>query len=137
MEEPKKPKLQWDKIVAAVAYLTERSRHDDQFGVTKLVKLLYYADCAAYIRTGEPINGVTYIHMPHGPYPNDWETMMRRLQDERIMGISNEDIRNGQQRRRPIAGVASTTQGLTELEQGFLDDQLRRFADFNASQIEE
>lgn len=129
--------LQWGKLAAAVAYLTERSRHDSSFGVTKLVKLLYYADCAAYLRTGEPITGATYIHMPRGPYPDDWETMLRHLQDERVVGISEEDIPNGQRRRRPILGVASSTGVLTERERGFLDDQLRRFTDFNAAQIVE
>ena len=29
--------LEWDKFAAAVAYLTERSRNDDNFGVVKLV----------------------------------------------------------------------------------------------------
>ena len=129
--------LQWDKLAAAAAYLTERSRHDNSFGVTKLVKLLYYADCAAYIGAGQPITGATYIHMPHGPYPDNWEAMLRRLQDERIIGILEEDIPNGQQRRRPIASVAATNDALTEWERGFLDEQLRRFADFNATQIEE
>lgn len=129
--------LQWDKLAAAAAYLTGRSRHDNNFGVTKLVKLLYYADCAAYGSAGQPITGATYIHMPHGPYPDNWEAMLRRLQDERVIGVLEEDIPNGQQRRRPITGVAATNEPLTERERRFLDEQLRRFADFNATQIEE
>ena len=129
--------LEWGKLAAAVAYLTERSRNDEHFGFAKLVKMLYYADCVAYIRTGRPITGATYVHMPHGPYPDNWEAMLRRLQDERVIGILEEDIPNGQQRRRPIASVAVTNDALTEWERGFLDEQLRRFADFNAVQIEE
>ena len=55
-----------DKLSAAIVYLAQRSLHDDHFGETKLVKLMYYADCAAYQRTGEPITGTTYI--PHGSW---------------------------------------------------------------------
>ena len=66
-----------DKLSAAIVYLAQRSLHDDHFGETKLVKLLYYADCAAYHRTGEPITGTTYIRMDHGPYPTGGRLLSR------------------------------------------------------------
>ena len=137
MEERKIFPLRWDKLAAAVAYLAERSRNDDYFGATKLVKLLYYADCEAYLRMGQPITGATYIHMPHGPYPDEWQAMLRQLQDEQAIRILEEDIPNGNRRRRPVAGTPATTDALTEQELRFLDEQLQRFADFNAAQIEE
>ncbi len=137
MEERTSFPLQWDKLAAAVAYLSEKSRNDDNFSETKLVKLLYYADSAAYLRTGKPITGATYIHMPHGPYPHDWKETKRRLEDDKSITILEENIPNGQKRRRPIAGVAATTDALTKQEQRFLDEQLRRFHDFNARQIED
>ena len=129
--------LQWDKLAAAVAYLSERSRNDDNFGVTKLVKLLYYADCAAYRRTGEPITGATYIHMPHGPYPHSWQVLQRRLEDEGAVKILEESLPNGNRRNRPVAGELPVGDVLSEQDRRFLDEQLRRFADFNAGQIEE
>ncbi len=137
MEGRKRFPPQWEKLAAAVAYLTERSRRDDAFGLTKLVKLLYYADCAAYLRTGQPITGTPYVHMPHGPYPDDWENILRRLQDEHVISVLPEEIPNGNQRRRPVAGLPSAAAALTEPERRILDEQLRRFADFNAARIEE
>ena len=137
MEERKTFPLQWDKLAAAVAYLAERSRNDDYFGVTKLVKLLYYADCAAYLRTGRPITGATYVHMPHGPYPDDWQRIERWLEDEQAIVILDEDIPNGHRRRRPVAGGTAAADALDEGERRFLDEQLRRFADFSATQIED
>lgn len=129
--------LQWEKLAAAVAYLTERSRHDGHFGFAKLVKLLYYADCAAYIRTGQPITDVTYVHMPHGPYPDHWPAMLKRLEAEQAIKILTEYAPKGYWTRRPATGDAAATSALTEKELSFLDQQLRQFADFSAVQIEE
>lgn len=137
MEKRQSFHLKWEKLAAAVAYLTERSRNDDGFGVTKLVKLLYYADCVAYQRTGEPITGANYIRMPHGPYPDKWQGLLERLEGERIIRVLDEDVGNGYQRHRPVRGASTETNTLTEEEKRFLDTQLRRFADFNARQIEE
>ncbi|MDE2787411.1 MAG: Panacea domain-containing protein [Chloroflexota bacterium] len=129
--------LKWDKLTAAVAYLTERSRHDDHFGFPKLVKLLYYADCAAYIRTGQPITDVTYVHMPHGPYPDDWTAMLKRLEDEQAIKTLKEYAPKGYWTHRPAASDAAAAAALTEKERSFLDEQLRQFADFSAAEIEE
>ncbi len=129
--------LKWDKLAAAVAYLTERSQHDSHFGFAKLVKLLYYADCAAYIRTSQPITDVTYVHTPHGPYPDDWPAMLKRLEAEQAIKILTEYAPKGYWTRRPVAGHAAAAAALTEKERSFLDEQLRRFADFSVVQIEE
>lgn len=137
MKERQSFSLQWDKLAAAVAYLAERSWHDDAFGETKLVKLLYYADCTAYQRTGKPITGLTYVHMPHGPYPDDWQANLKRLEDDQVIKILEEYAPKGYWTRRPIVEGSAATDALTEKEQQFLDEQLRRFADFSAVQIEE
>lgn len=129
--------LRWDKFTAVVAYLTDRSRNDGKFGTVKLVKLLYYSDCAAYLATGQPITGATYIRMPHGPYPDSWQTMLARLQDEGVVEIVKEGFSKGYQRNRPIGGNQTDLSSLTEREKSFLDDQLRRFADFSGQEIED
>ncbi|MYC33382.1 MAG: DUF4065 domain-containing protein [Chloroflexi bacterium] len=129
--------LEWGKLAAAVSYLTERSRNDEHFGFAKLVKMLYYADCAAYIRTGRPITGVTYVHMPHGPYPDDWQAILQRLEDKQAIKILKEYVPKGYWRRRPVSGGPVAADALDEKEQVFLDEQLRRFADFSTTQIEE
>ena len=137
MEEPQKFPLQWGKLAAAVAYLTERSRHDDTFGETKLVKLLYYADCAAYQRTGRPITGATYIKMPHGPYPDLWQAMIGRLESDGTIHLSQEPVGDQYLRKHWLPGENAITTALTEQDKRHLDEQLRRFAKFNGAEIEE
>lgn len=137
MDAPIRFRLQWDKLKAAVAYLTERSLRDENFGQVKLVKLLYYADCAAYVRTGKPLTGANYIHEEHGPFPEGWRSITDQLEREGIVRILSEDIRGAYLRRRAVPVGPSNTDLLTEQELTFLDEQLRRFAEFNAAQIEE
>lgn len=137
MGAPMRFQLQWDKLKAAVAYLTERSLRDDNFGQVKLVKLLYFADCAAYLRTGQPITGSNYVHREHGPYPEDWRSIAEQLERDGVVRIHLEDIHGNYRRRRPVPLGTSNSDLLTEQERTFLDEQLRRFAAFNAAQIEE
>lgn len=129
--------LRWEKLAAAVAYLAQQSLHDDRFGETKLVKLLYYADCAAYQRTGEPITGTTYIRMPHGPYPDEWQVTKRRLEELDIIRVVSENVSAGHTRQRALVGAKASVEGLTEEDKAFLDEQLRQFREFTAAAIEE
>lgn len=126
-----------DKLCAAVVYLAESSIHDDAFGAAKLVKLLYFADCAAYLRRGKPITGCAYLRMEHGPYPQDWAATERMLERNGIVRVVEESITGGYRRQRWLPLQPSDPAALTDAERGILDEQLRRFADFNAAQIEE
>ena len=127
-----------DKLSAAIVYLAQRSLHDDHFGETKLVKLLYYADCAAYSRTGQPITGMTYIRMDHGPYPDGWQAVIQDMEERGIVRVQEEAFETtGAVRIRWLPNEDAVTTALTDNDRRFLDDQLRRFWQFNASQIEE
>lgn len=137
MENQVRFPLRWDKFAAAVAYLAQQSLHDDRFGETKLVKLLYYADCAAYQRTREPITGATYIRMPHGPYPDRWQTTIESLESGGTVRLSRERVGDEYVRKHWLPGENAATAALTEREKSLLDEQLRQFAKFNGVEIEE
>ena len=137
METQARFQFQWDKFAAAVAYLAERSRNGTCFGVAKLVKLLYYTDCAAYQRTGRPITGVTYIHMPHGPYPDRWQTLIGRLESRGTLQLPQERVGDQYVRKHWLPGENATTAVLNEQDKNFLDEQLHQFAKFNGAEIEE
>ena len=70
----------YDKLIESAVHLMNGSAHDPNFGMTKLVKLLYYADCTSYILHGESITGTTYIHFPHGPYPENWYIVRQNME---------------------------------------------------------
>ena len=126
-----------DKLSAAIVYLAQRSLHDDHFGETKLVKLMYYADCAAYQRTGEPITGATYIRMDHGPYPDGWRAAIRDLEERGIVRVQEEVFETtGAVRKRWLPNENADPIALTENDCRFLDEQVHRFWEYTGGQIE-
>lgn len=62
-------KYQPDKFKELIVYLWQLGDGDERLGATKLNKLLWYADKAAYLRSGRSITGARYVHLPEGPAP--------------------------------------------------------------------
>ncbi len=126
-----------DKFSAAIVYLAQRSLHDDHFGETKLVKLLYYADCAAYQRTGEPITGTSYIRMDQGPYPDGWQDAIQDMEERGIVRVQEEVFETtGAVRKRWLPNGNADPTALTDNDRRFLDEQVHRFWEYTADQIE-
>ena len=104
---------------------------------TKLVKLLYYADCAAYQRTGEPITGATYIHMDYGPYPDGWQAAIQDLEERGIVRVQEEVFETtGAVRKRWLPNENADPTALTENDCRFLDEQVHGFWEYTGGQIE-
>ena len=137
METENQFKLHKDKLIEAVIYLSERSADDPNFGVIKLVNLLYYADCAAYLKHGAPITGATYLHFPHGPYPEHWYKVRREMQAAGDVEVVYEDNDDGHHRYRLLPKRTVKPAALTDAECAILDEQREKFALFNTAGISE
>ena len=122
-----------DKLIEAIIYLSERSADDPNFGVIKLVNLLYYADCAAYLKHGAPITGMTYLHFPHGPYPECWHLLRREMQAAGDVEVLYEDSYDGHHRYRMLPNRTVKSDVLTDDDCAILDEQRERFAPFNTA----
>lgn len=59
---------QQEKFVNAILFFA-RNTNPKKFGVTKLMKLLFFADFLHFEKYGRPIVGDTYYHLPEGPVP--------------------------------------------------------------------
>jgi uncharacterized phage-associated protein len=124
-----------EKLTEAVIYLCQRSSDDPDFGETKLVKLLYYADCDTYERSGQPITGSTYLHFQHGPYPDNWNEIKGRMETRGDIAVIREVTPGGYERKRTVARRLFNPTVLSWEETAALDRQLEQFAGFNASDI--
>ena len=131
--------LRPDKLVEAVIYLSQGSADDPNFGVIKLVQLLYHADCAAYLRHGAPITGLTYRHFPHGPYPENWYRIRRRMQKAGDVEILYDDDSgdDGYSRYRLLPNRPAKPEALTAADCAILDEQRQKFAHYNTAGIAE
>ncbi len=69
-----------EKFLNAAVFFA-RNTDPKIFGVTKLMKLLFFSDFLHYERYGRPIVGDQYYHLPEGPVPTTsydlWKGAMR------------------------------------------------------------
>jgi hypothetical protein len=58
-----------EKFKSLMHYVIARAGDRDGFGAVKLYKVLWFADARAYMLSGGPITGETYIREKYGPVP--------------------------------------------------------------------
>jgi hypothetical protein len=58
-----------ERMRELILYIADRSKGDDKFSATKLNKILYHSDSAAFRELGTPITGVQYMRLDYGPAP--------------------------------------------------------------------
>lgn len=56
-----------ERLRELILFVAERCQPDPNFGMTKLVKILFRADFESFARYGESITGTQYKKFPYGP----------------------------------------------------------------------
>jgi uncharacterized phage-associated protein len=75
------------KFRELVLYFARKCVDDPGFGVTKLNKLLFYADFLAYANWGQSITGSEYVALDHGPVPEDAKAIRSRMEQQKQIAI--------------------------------------------------
>jgi hypothetical protein len=73
------PRFNAKRFDELVLYIAERTKDDQNFGSTKLAKVLFYSDLEAYRELGAPITGAEYQKWEYGPYPPKLEASRQML----------------------------------------------------------
>ena len=79
-----------EKFKQLVHYVIWKAGKRDWFGATKLNKVLWFADARAYVLTGRPITGATYIREKHGPVPKAMMLVQAELEREGAILVTKE-----------------------------------------------
>lgn len=119
----------FEKLAAMSAYI---AAHGREIYKTKLNKLLFYADFINYYLHGSSISGSRYVHLPYGPVPDRYESMIANLQAAGTIRIDN---RQGYE--LIDAGPDPLTDKLTREERETLDWVLENFGNMSAGAISE
>jgi len=67
-----------------IVYIAQKCSSDDNFGVTKLNKILFFADSLFYLQNRKPLTGVKYIKDRFGPVPQNIETIKNEMTNKDI-----------------------------------------------------
>jgi Protein of unknown function (DUF4065) len=85
-----------------IIYISARSINDRMYGVTKLNKILWWADLWAFGVHQRPITGATYVRLPQGPVPDGIDMLRSEMEENRDIAISPVE-HYGRVRHRVIA----------------------------------
>lgn len=85
-----------------ILYLAAKSEKDPRFSSTKLNKLLFYCDFAAYRQLGCPITGHSYQKLPFGPAPKAMLPILSQMKEEEAC-IEVERDHFGLKQKRVVA----------------------------------
>jgi uncharacterized phage-associated protein len=75
--------LNRDKLREAILYFLERA-NNAHLGVTKLMKLLYFADFEHCEQHGRPITGARYVKLPQGPALDQYDALLAEFEREGV-----------------------------------------------------
>lgn len=123
------------KTVEATLYLCQRSTDDPNFDRIKLTKMLYFADAEGYRRLGKPITGISYLHFPHGPHPENWHLIRSAMEEAGDARVWHYDPRNYYQEYVLMPEREPNLDLFSEAELAILDETLHRYAHVNSPGI--
>lgn len=123
-----------DKFRELILYICRRSEGDANFGLTKLNKLLWFTDMAAFLSRGTSVTGMQYIKLPYGPVPAEYEATIRDMERSRQLAVRVEN-RYGYPQKRLLALVEPNLDAFTADEIALVDDFIHRYWNYNGSEM--
>ena len=122
------------KFCELLVHIAHESAVDPNFGKTKLNKLLYYIDFAAYRSLGAPVTGATYQRRPYGPVPKEIPTARAKLVAEGALGLEVTD-RFGFRQERFVAIRRPDVSVFTAPEMQIIEDVLTVLRNLNGKDV--
>ncbi len=101
-------------------------------GITKLYKLLYFADVAHLRVTGQTITGGEYLKYPYGPIPLQGERALQDLCNHHLVHEEHVLLADGRLLRKLTAPQMPNMALLTDPERETLDFVLKQYGEETA-----
>lgn len=122
-------KFSIEKIKSVISFLTEYGIHK-----TKLLKELFYVDFKCYKDFGYSITGLEYARISYGPVPDDFELILKKLENDDIVS-SEKIIHDNYEENILKSKVVNDFSILNEDEIKIVNEVRDYFAEFNVKKI--
>ena len=126
--------LDRNKLQELILYIADRCEGEDEFGSTKLNKILFYADFTAYARTGRAITGDEYQKLERGPAPRHVLSAIQALKKDEALAEKTRSY-YGLPQRWFVALRDPDISLFTPQEIAIVDDVITRMRGMNASTV--
>lgn len=125
-----------DRLRELILYVCRLSEDDPSFGATKLNKLLFFIDFAAYKKFGESISRVEYVRLDNGPAPQVMQPLREEMVELGDMVIAERDY-YGHTQKKPYALREPRLSDFTADQVVIIQDVVKRYADRSARDLSE
>lgn len=136
----KSPTTEWpgsdEKLAEMILHVSAKCQSDNNFGATKLNKLLFFADFLSYQQRGVPITGAAYMKLDHGPVPHRLKPVRDSLIKKKAAALGETPLGRFKQHRLVPLRKANLSQFSGE-DIDFVDEVISMFRNMNGSEISE
>lgn len=115
-------------------YIAKKSQFDENFGGTKLNKILFYADFCSFGRTGKPITGTEYIKQEFGPTPRRLLPVRKQLEGKKEAAVQTVAFL-GKEQQRLVALREPDLSGFSGEEIALVDQVIEHLRGMTAKQV--
>lgn len=117
-------------------YVARKTEGDPSCGKTKLYKILFYADFAAYQRFGESISGQEYQRLPNGPAPKYALPVQQSMEAEQVATWATRDY-YGRAQKKLLALREPDLTDFSGEQIAIVDDVIQRLWGLSAADVSE
>ena len=124
------------KMKETILFVARECQKDENFGATKLNKILFYADFYSYLMRGESITGQAYFALEEGPAPRRLKPIRdQMLADKEIATQMREVFIYTQERTIPLR--EPDEEKLEAADMIFLRGAIKHLAGMNTQEVSE
>lgn len=118
-------------FVQAAVYILRRS---GPLFKTKFLKLLFYVDFLSFKRYNNSITGTVYAHLPHGPVPDKFQSLIDFMERKGYLAISVQQFDDCEGEELSAKATADTD-CFSKDELSVMDNVVDKFKDFKSWQM--
>lgn len=125
-----------ERLRQLILFVAERCQADPNFGMTKLVKILYRADFESFARFGRSITGTQYKKLQYGPVSQAALDVRDEMKARGEIAVVKEGY-TSHQRNRVVALAMADLSGFTGTDIALLDGVIEMFHGRTATYVSE
>lgn len=124
-----------ERLRELILYVAERSKDDDDFGATKLNKLLFYADFISFAKYGRPLTNTQYQKRPYGPVPTSIESLRDEMEAANDVAVIHKGLAPYIQQRVFPLREARLDEHFTPSQIALVDEVIQTLRNLNAREV--
>lgn len=114
------------RLREAVLYVCKKCVDAPYFGLTKLNKILWYADFTSFAERAQPVTGREYQRLDFGPAPIEMRPLLNEMQHKGEISIDEARVFVFDE-RRPRALASPVLRNFSPADLGYIDRAIERF----------